>query len=1167
MKKIRIGIDFGYKYTGIAVLDADNKVLDTVVIEHKNISQTLLGRRTNRSARRRKHTRTVRLRNFRALLKGMGVEPENSTKKSAKADKELIGNKLYALAHRRGWDYSSLVELLIDGDGKRTATVKEIDQLLIDEFDAPHTSDTKKTRGGLRTIKKIDSTCMGELAERCRKIADAEKAHNKALADAEKISNEKDALESHVEDAREILQRAETAYDDLHAKLDNADLEEIENYIAARLEKSGIAGDRAKEALGQVRVMLGLDVGVELHKEGKLYAPHKNRHRNEFVKELEKMMKLAFEEPTVKQNAERQARTQKTSAGKIYDQWWKNARSILDPNNPARASASNGRKKDRKKSNRDVRPARFQNRHVGKCPAQCENGMRCNLNLPKKSHADIRRLQFEVEARQMNIMDNGSLRKLRDDELPALLACVDFAKAILSENGEKWNAFFRAHKTPPVKDDARGKKEILKDIAIGTQSGRSGLCRAHLKEKLGLLKTEQTESEAWARLHQERMLSIYSNDAPPSIRQKVEAVLRELKKSLKKLGYDAKNPPIEHIGIESARFDISALAQNEGKKLKRNKLYQKRSSRSIEDLKDEQDGNCLYCGRPLGFADVDHIFARAVGGSDKSLNRAAAHDICNIIKNKVAVECDSSVLEHVKERNPKKYRYIMKVMENLREGRGVDDSLAGAQHTMFGAKLLKGSLIDAFGKHLASREIKNIFPKVNPREVDFLRKRWFGLIGRQKSALRRQKAAVQYNRASDLDVLSVVIGDTPKPSPIKWSETVAAHADIKLENLGKKKAWISCETTRTGQGATTTVQIAKNHVLKLGDEGVLSYRFNAIDKKTGECKQSKRVLVIISPAKDDPVREFHHAVDAIISAAKVDWDKVGRINHEWRTAHARYIEIVDEAADRVRPKTALESIKINGMEQLIAPRSRNSFFRKDKQDQSRPQASKTDTQALRVKDDEITQREALYKISEKNVSTIQSHRIKSLMLAAFADVKSKLAENKAKYLSGSGRDACLTQDYFMSLPETHPLRPVNTRNARRVIRGTSADQMFKIADPKNKGEHFYKRAVAWDKAVVYEHSVNGKTEVGAVRFKGDFYVNDHNKQTCLPDGAKPVKEFNRGDNVLVHGKDAVWKGAIWKISKLGDVASLSPQNDVAERIRSQRKSDVTSPYHKLTKLS
>ena len=173
MNNIRIGIDFGYKYTGISVLNSNNKVLDYKVITHRtDVSGTLLKRRTNRSSRRRKHTQNVRLRNFYALLKGMNIEPQIE-------NTEFIANKLYALAHRRGWDYSSLIELLIDEKGFISPTVRAVDKLLINEFKAPHTTEEKTRKGEKYTVKKINTTCLGELAQYQKLIKDNQKIIDK----------------------------------------------------------------------------------------------------------------------------------------------------------------------------------------------------------------------------------------------------------------------------------------------------------------------------------------------------------------------------------------------------------------------------------------------------------------------------------------------------------------------------------------------------------------------------------------------------------------------------------------------------------------------------------------------------------------------------------------------------------------------------------------------------------------------------------------------------------------------------------------------------------------------------------------------------------------------------------------------------------------------------
>lgn len=1117
MDKIRIGIDFGYKYTGVSVLNSDNKILDYKVITHRtDISKTLLNRRTNRSSRRRKHTQNVRLRNFYALLKGMGIEPQQQ-------NHNFIGSKLYAMAHRRGWDYSSLIELLIDDKKGITSTVRAIDKLLIDEFNAPHTIEEKNRKGNKYTVKKINTTCLGGLAQYQKQIKD-----NQGIIDKNKVTEQDKSL------ADKNKQEAELEYEKLHYKLDNAGLDEIKEYIETRLKVVGIE-QKTAEALDYILVLLGLNIGEKLHKDGKLYTPHKNRHRNELIKDLKENMKVAFKEKEAIQIAEQFASKQNTTVELIQEEWLKNVVAILDPNNPQRGNNST----NRKKNNKDIRPSRFENRHTGKCPAKLENGSRCNCNLPKKSRVDIRALQFEIEAKQMNIKTDDSTKKLTDDELTALINCADFEKVILVNNGEDWNTFFDQHKTPKVKSDARGKKDILKDIAIGSQAGRSGLCKIHLQEKLTLLNREETQGKDWGRLHQERLLSIYSNDAPPSIRQKIEVVISTLKQMLKQQKYDIKNLPIEHIGIETARFDISALAQNEGKRLKNKKDYQTKANISIQDIKDEQGGKCIYCGNDLGFATTEHIFAKSLGGSNKALNKAAAHSICNINKgNQTTFQIAQNVLDALKENNLKKYNFIQKGIKN--NWHKTDTSLAGAQHTMFGAKLLKGSLIDAFAlEQLSETEIQQIFPKVKPRETAFLRKQWFPLIDRQKSAIR-------YKKKDNIKAMEIVINEMhPKPFVINWSKKFD-DLIIKLDKPEKLKSWIKHQT----KNKETTITIDENHQFKQGDEGVLSYQFNAIDKTTGEIKQYQKIHIVIKPAKNDGVHEFHHAIDAIVSAVNIDWSALNSVNTELTPNDKDYWRKFNKAVGNVCPNIRLKTIKINGKNDFIAP-NKNLFLKENKQDQSRVKCSKTDTQALRLKNDKITQRKMLYTIKESGVRKIQSNSIKSLMIKAFDSIEEMPDDKKKIYLS---KDKMITQDYFLTLKPNHKLHPTNTRSVRCLVGGTGPKQMFKIINKHNQGEHFYKATKKWGYVVVYKQN----KEIISERFLDQFYVNKNNPQILEPDNAVEIKRFKSGDKVT-----SIKQKGLWRISELGESAVLVPLDITAQDIKDQIPNKVMTSYKNL----
>ncbi len=91
---IRLGIDYGGKYTGLAVVDSgNNNVLYTRTIKMRSdISDKLEQRGALRSMRRSRKSKRRRLRDLKAYLNKMSFSQE--------AKKEI-----YRLAHKRGYDY------------------------------------------------------------------------------------------------------------------------------------------------------------------------------------------------------------------------------------------------------------------------------------------------------------------------------------------------------------------------------------------------------------------------------------------------------------------------------------------------------------------------------------------------------------------------------------------------------------------------------------------------------------------------------------------------------------------------------------------------------------------------------------------------------------------------------------------------------------------------------------------------------------------------------------------------------------------------------------------------------------------------------------------------------------------------------------------------------
>ena len=779
----RIGVDFGYGETGTALLDGGGNVLDGRAILHRK-DIFLERRRRMRSARRRNQARRRRLRDFYALLKGMDLQPSQARpgQKMTEAQRILPGNRLYAMAHRRGWDYAEIGEMLLKQEDEKPpqkgAAVPATDRMLLSEFAAPAVfkkalPPRKATPAQKRAHEEL-SAAAEKAINKNGKITDP--AHLRFAALKTEFLGEYwrlekayyDKLKKRPEDNSENSEQWETETaecagqcEKMHAlfSAENNNLKkETEEWMRGRLKEIyGKPPPREKEITTAAMVYLGLHPGEDLFLAGKIYRPHQNRHRSEMLNEMAEFLgallggkeynkifgkhfgkvyelnkNKAAEEKAAK-DAWRNAATRARKRAELLAQ----KRATKEKREITREDIfAHWQNAAEKIINREYRKKRFNNRKIGKCPVRAKNGERCNKNLPRKNRAKIRALQFEIELRQMNILDNtadGGLRKLDDSEITKIMDGAKFSDNPTAEEQAQNRAVINGlPKTRKPKNESRGKKDILRDIACGAQSGRGGFCAAHLAEKLALIKNDNTESEAWARLHEERILT--AKDAPPSIRQKVARVVRTVQLMLKKHNINPES--ITHIGLETARFDINSLAQEEGRKSKTAKDYQ--TSRRPADkrgLAKKQNDLCLLCGDFLGAdINIDHFAPKSRGGSNARLNLVALCTECNINKSNHFLGgggLNKKAMDNLRKDDPKKAAYLEKIMKDKQ---AMDNLTKAPQHTMFGAKILRGELQTMLG--MTDEKAKEVFKKIRPQDAAILRARWFPYMNRQKRALR-----------------------------------------------------------------------------------------------------------------------------------------------------------------------------------------------------------------------------------------------------------------------------------------------------------------------------------------------------------------------------------------------------------------------------------------------
>ena len=1229
---LRIGIDFGFGFTGVALLDDDSRVLERAAATHRtrtaDISQALQERRANRAMRRRVRSRRKRLRDFRALLKEMGFPPVlPAPDEEAKA---RPGNRLYAVAHWRGWDYAELAELLMeqpddDAPPRPARMVREIDDFLKEQeiFPVPasrlkrgrppkparrESRDSKSFRdrqgaweqagkalengdrpgADLLRWAELEISCLGGLAEAVCAARDA----------AERADANPDD-----DDLLAAAERARDESDSLRETLNGDDPEKISAWIEKRLDLvfGEIPKDRRGDLLREIMVRLGLADGREPHRAGKLYAPGRNRHRAKALDELREKLRKALRD---------------AGRGDEYEKWKSRAEKIL----------------------RDQRPKRVDNRKPGKCRAlDAETGGRCKCNVPRRDHPEIRRILFETAARQMKIRPDGAaeFRELDDGEFHDLLACADFEKGEV--NGEKWRDFFKRFPTPPAKRDEDGEalrtmRDQLRDIVRSGGKGRTALCRTHMAEKLQLLKDGQTESDRWQEISGERVLS--RADAKPSLLHRADKICAEVRRMLAAAGFpDPRQAPLAHVGVESARFDIAALSAAEGRKMKKMKksAYGKKRGRSRHAMARAQGDLCVFCGETLG-ADVtvDHVFARARRGGDAHKNRAAMCAACNTQKWKLGeVKLNPDALRALAENDPTKAEFLQAL---ARGGEKIasEANLAAAQATMFGAKIIRGMLAEMLIGDLSrpenAKRMREIFPVQRAADLARVREKWFPAVNRQKRALR---ARVRDDEKNSGDAVVLQVGDDPKeipgvlqnpdrpkpaclsvPAPGRLKITPAPGSEcvetVWLERDDSRTLKILPSASRAKRGPWTFAAAGECEinlreqkirgklaavddeadpekwpfaVLSRGD-GILRIRADS----PGECKlrfSGWPLRIVVRPAKDDPVRKYHHAVDAVVAAARVDWAKIARMARDAGERGERANAAFAQAIQNARP------LDRNGkpFPDAAPPPEQNEWLLEDSISESGTKRSKTKREPWGIwknPDDPdapiLVQRCRLDRLTRGDLKKITpaADEIRRALESAWAEIDSLPEEQREKFVTvvgtGPNKKECIAAEWFLqkrreawaqvnALPPERRAQAVRVRTENRGgdderqtefirekwFREDWENRAVLFLDPlrvrsvplqvganprspfavRRRGVlHRFNRVEHWGEVVLWK---NPDGTLDCVRRRPPFYRNRDNREWETekrdgewvekkpPQDAEEIARFKRGDTVRIEG--------------------------------------------------
>ena len=646
----------------------------------------------------------------------------------------------------------------------------------------------------------------------------------------------------------------------------------------------------------------------------------------------------------------------------------------------------------------------------------------------------------------MNIRPEGAMesRKLTEDELRDLLACADFDKGEI--DGKKWRDFFARLPTPPAKRDEDGEelramRDQLRDIVRSGKKNRTALCKKHMRETLQLLKEDKTESPRWSALHGRRILG--RADAKPALLHRADAICAETRRMLAAAGFpEPRKAPVVHVGVESARFDIASLSANEGRKMKKS-AYGKKRGRSRHDMARAQDGLCILCGEKMDAnVTVDHIFARARRGGDSHKNRAAMCAACNTRKWKFGeVQLHPDALNALAKNGQDAKAEFLKTLAARGEKASSEVNLAAAQATMFGAQIVRGmlaeELIGDLHKPENAEKMTAMFPVQRAADLARVREAWFPNINRQKRALRARKASDDEKKKKLC--VDLCADDEPEevPGTLQNSETplpscvrVSAPGKLRIEPAPGRECvctlWLEEERRET-----VTLQDGKEHAINLRRKGIQGklaaangeadpekWPFEILSREdgiltlrardSGPCEllfNGRLLRVIVRPAKNDPVRDYHHAADAVVAAAKIDWGKIARMAADARKRSAKANDEFNLQLRNARPLDA------NGdpFPDSAPPEGDDQWLLPDRVSETGSKRAKTKREPLGLWKDPkkpdapeiLIQRRRLDRIARKDLNAIipPADEIRQALEAAWREVGKMPEETRKQFVT------------------------------------------------------------------------------------------------------------------------------------------------------------------------
>ena len=818
----------------------------------------------------------------------------------------------------------------------------------------------------------------------------------------------------------------------------------------------------------------------------------------------------------------------------------------------------------------------------------------------------------------MNVRPQGEndFRKLRADELRKLTSLADFRAAQIRDEAE-WNQFFDRFRPRREKEENRSKRESLHDIAAGKMPGRAEFCKEHLAERERLLRQGKTDGDPWANLNQKRILG--PDDAPPSLRAKTDAVCARVLRMAKDAGINPAD--IASVAVESARFDIASLSAAEGRKLKKSE-YGKKRVRARDDLAAEQENLCAYCAGRLAFGwTADHVFPRRGGGGDAAKNRVAACAACNAEKWRFEkAKLHPKALDALDRRNPAKAQFLRK---ELQDGRALASAtLAAAQSAMTGGKILSGALAVALfarrdDKGKISREQREralqktadpeIFPTVRAADAAMLRRIWFPNTDRCKRALRAAeddftvrveagktreikrawadidpkpgRAVPAFIRSAptsgnillapqrgpagepgdigvhsvplkpDIRTLTVLPADSRKKKLKPWEAVAGKPREIDLAAAKVRGLLEAIDDRRpTDSGLPLKWKRA---------EGVLT----VTAEKPGEHKlRFAPRLRIAVPPPNNPDRQYHHAVDAVVAAAlpAADWRKIIRMERETAKRPPRKRREFWRTADSGKPRTPdgqpFPDRAPDDDAWLIPARPASKGGPKRRKTGRNPLArakiNGREFLVQRVPLDRLPAENFQKEFPTQGAVVPAARKIRDALRDAWEEIQDLPDEERDEMVSEAGGKKHIAQKWFLARPRGHILHPARVRSVP-VVKFEDTQTAFLVQ--RGDAVHRFKREEHWGEVVQWR-APDGET--GFCRRRPKWYRNKLNPEWDRsekdfrppPDGAKIIARFRRGLHLRCDGQPG-----LWRITELGlPYAALAPADHEARRTAQAR---------------